>query len=168
MVLIDAVTLGRAAALKAALIDLGLQRAAVYANDVGGWLRCRSWMQRRFATKCMPSVPPCRARAAQCLAGRLSAAQHWCVRRIAGRRRHHRRRASDSYDCYAAYGAAGSGVPASGPTGYAPYGFTPRRPRYFHRALPSTVNVLEEAEQGNAVPELRRAAQLRSATRAAP
>jgi hypothetical protein len=38
LVLVDAITLGNPEALKAALVDLGLEHPAVYSNDVGGWL----------------------------------------------------------------------------------------------------------------------------------
>ena len=38
LVAVDAVTRGDPAQLQAALEALGLERAAVYANDVGGWL----------------------------------------------------------------------------------------------------------------------------------
>src|ERR1700693_3715511 len=38
LVAIDAVTLGDSQALKAALVGLGMEHVAVYANDVGGWL----------------------------------------------------------------------------------------------------------------------------------
>jgi hypothetical protein len=38
LVAVDAVTRGDAARLKAALIGLGMQRVAVFSNDVGGWL----------------------------------------------------------------------------------------------------------------------------------
>ena len=38
LVLIDSVTLGDPQQLKTALVALGLQRASVYSNDVGGWL----------------------------------------------------------------------------------------------------------------------------------
>src|SRR5271167_464791 len=38
LVLVDATTRGDPQQLKSALVGLGLQRAAVYANDVGGWL----------------------------------------------------------------------------------------------------------------------------------
>src|ERR1700722_113309 len=37
LVLIDAITLGNPQELKAALVRLGLERRAVYSNDVGGW-----------------------------------------------------------------------------------------------------------------------------------
>ncbi len=38
LVLVDAVTRGDPRELEAALVGLGLERPAVYANDVGGWL----------------------------------------------------------------------------------------------------------------------------------
>src|SRR5882757_9901695 len=38
LVSIDAVTVGDPQALKAALVGLGMEHTAVYANDVGGWL----------------------------------------------------------------------------------------------------------------------------------
>jgi hypothetical protein len=52
---------------------------------------------------------------------------------------------SDSFNCYAVYAAAGSGVPVSGNEGYAPNGFTADYATDVSTgALPSGVNVLEE------------------------
>src|SRR6202035_2899830 len=62
---------------------------------------------------------------------------------------------SDSFNCLAQYEASGSGVPASGYNGYAPYGFTAtytndQQPSTGQAAstsaLPAGVNVLEEAD----------------------
>src|SRR5579859_7250524 len=61
---------------------------------------------------------------------------------------------SDSFNCMAAYEQSGSGVPASGYNGYAPWGFTAtyaddQQPAAGQpsssSALPAGVNVLEEA-----------------------
>jgi len=42
---------------------------------------------------------------------------------------------SDSFDCYAVYAKAGSGVPASGYAGYAPMDSPPPRPTMWPRAI---------------------------------
>ena len=53
---------------------------------------------------------------------------------------------SDSFDCYAVYAKAGSGVPASGYAGYASNGFTATAADDVSTGdLPPTVDVLEEA-----------------------
>src|ERR1700722_3586567 len=68
-VLIDAVTTGDAGALKRALLDLGLRDAAVFSNDVGGWLalaqiaRAPARSPRRAISyrAALPSAPAIRA-----------------------------------------------------------------------------------------------------------
>jgi subtilisin family serine protease len=60
---------------------------------------------------------------------------------------------SDSYDCYAMYAQPGSGVPASGATGYASNGFTADAAKDISTGdLPASasINVLEEAGAGTA------------------
>jgi hypothetical protein len=152
MVLVDAVTLGDAAALKAALVDLGLQRAAVFANDVGGWLP----VSQLNAATLRDEVHAIRAAMPRTRVGAVTTqgdyVQHSDVVRSANSLDGSGITVgvlSDSYDCYAVYGAAGSGVPASGATGYAPNGFTATAATDVSTGdLPSTVNVLEEAEGG--------------------
>ena len=61
LVLVDAVTRGDAGRLKSALQRLGLQRAALYSNDVGGWLPLsQSRGGRRAAPSCTRYARPCR------------------------------------------------------------------------------------------------------------
>ena len=151
MVLVDAVTLGRAAALKAALIDLGLQRAATFSNDVGGWLpvsQLNAATLRDEVHAIRAAMP--RTRGAVALQGDY--VQHSDVVRSSNSLDGAGITVgvlSDSYDCYAQYAAAGSGVPASGATGYASNGFTATAATDISTgALPSTVNVLKEAEGG--------------------
>jgi len=153
MVLVDAVTLGDAAALKAALVDLGMQHAAVFANDVGGWLP----VSQLNAATLRDEVHAIRAAMPRTRAGAVTSqgdyVQHSDLVRSANSLDGSGITVgvlSDSYDCYAVYGAAGSGVPASGTTGYASNGFTATAATDISTGdLPSTVSVLEEAEQGN-------------------
>jgi hypothetical protein len=127
MVLVDAVTSGDPAALKAALVDLGLQRAAVFANDVGGWLP----VSQLNAATLRDEVHAIRAAMPRTRVGAVTTQGDYVQHSDLVRSSNSLDGSgitvgvlSDSYDCYAVYGAAGSGVPASGPAGYAPNGFT--------------------------------------------
>jgi len=148
LVAVDAVTHGDPARLKEELVGLGMQRVAVFSNDVGGWL-------------------PVNQIGAAAALGRL-AFMHASMphtRRVASQGDFAQRsdvlRAnntgltgagvtvgilSDSFNCYAVYEQPGSGVPASGYQGYAPFGF-PTDDAGFDETndyLPASVNVLEE------------------------
>jgi hypothetical protein len=148
LIAIDAVTRGDPQSLKAALESLGLEHAAVYANDVGGWLPVTSIAAaaaRSELTSIRAAMP--HRRAAVALQGDY--VQHSALVRASyagltgtgvtvGV-------LSDSFNCFAVYGAAGSGVPASGNQGYAPNGFTADYATDVSTgALPSGVNVLAE------------------------
>jgi hypothetical protein len=124
LVAIDAVTLGDPRQLQAALEALGLQHAAVYANDVGGWLP----VAQLEAAVARAEVHSLRAALSRTRSGAVTSqgdfAQHSAVLRskdlltgagvTVGV-------LSNSYDCHATY--AKSGVSASDPGGYAPNGF---------------------------------------------
>jgi len=151
LVLIDAVTRGDPAALKTALVDLGLQHPSVFANDVGGWLP----VSQLNAATLRGEVHAIRAAMPRTRAGAVTTqgdfVQHSDVVRSSNSLDGTGITVgilSDSYDCYAVY--ASNGVAASGDTGYANNGFTATAAMDISTGdLPSTVNVLEEAEAGN-------------------
>jgi hypothetical protein len=151
MVLIDAVTRGDPAALKSALVDLGLQHPAVFSNDVGGWLP----VAQLNAATLRDEVHAIRAAMPRTRTGAVTTqgdfVQHSDVVRSSNSLDGGGITVgilSDSYDCYAVY--ASNGVSASGATGYANNGFTATAATDISSGdLPSTVNVLEEAEAGN-------------------
>jgi len=147
-VLIDAVTTGDTLALERALQNLGLRDAAVFSNDVGGWLpvdqiaRVAALAELQFARASMP-----RTRAGPV------ATQGDFVQRTAAIRASYPSLTgagitvgvlSDSFNCYQQY--AQYGVPASGANGYASNGFTASYAQdQLSGALPSSIDVLEEA-----------------------
>lgn len=128
LVSIDAVTRGDPQALRAALVALGLQKAAVFSNDVGGWLpvsqiaRASALAELHFMRAAMP-----RKRSSVVATQGDFAQQSMTVRTAypaltgagvtVGV-------LSDSFNCLDTYEKAGSGVPASGYNGYAQFGFT--------------------------------------------
>jgi hypothetical protein len=157
-VLVDAITTGDPQALKAALENLGLQDAAVFANDVGGYLpvdqltNAAGLAELHFVRAAMP-----RTRSSVVATQGDFAQQSSTVRAMypaltgsgvtVGV-------LSDSFNCMAAYEAPGSGVPASGYNGYAEWGFTAtytidQQPSSGQAAstsaLPAGVNVLKDA-----------------------
>lgn len=127
-VLVDVITKGDPQQLKAELANLGMRDVQVSSNDVGGWLpvnqlaSASALADLHFARASMPrtrsSVVATQGDFAQ---GSASARTTWpgltgtgvTVGVL-----------SDSFNCFSVYGAAGSGVPASGPSGYAQFGFT--------------------------------------------
>jgi hypothetical protein len=149
LVLVDAITRGDPQALKSALVGLGLERAAVYANDVGGWLpvdQIEAAAARDEVFSVRAAMP--RARTA------VSAQGDYAQRSDVVRANYPALTGtgitvgvlSDSFDCYAVYAAPGSGVPASGYAGYASNGFTADAAADVASGdLPSSVKVLEEA-----------------------
>jgi subtilisin family serine protease len=151
MVLIDAVTRGDPRQLKQTLVGLGLQRAALYSNDVGGWLPLAAITSAaaRAEVLSMRAAMP-RTRAAV-LATQGDFAQGTSALRATfptltgsgvtvGI-------LSDSFNCYDVYEQPGSGVPASGANGYAPFGFASDNASFdeSNGYLTASVNVLEEA-----------------------
>ncbi|HMK85771.1 MAG TPA: S8 family serine peptidase [Steroidobacteraceae bacterium] len=151
LVLVDATTRGDAQQLKAALTALGLEHAAVFANDVGGWLpiaQLESAAERSEVVSIRAAMPHARTGAVSSQGDyvELSRDIRLDYPAITG--------AgvtvgvlSDSFNCYAAYAAPGSGVPVSGYEGYAPNGFTADYATDISTGdLPASVNVLEEAD----------------------
>ncbi len=156
MVAIDAVTRGDPQVLKAALVSLGLEHPAVYLNDVGGWLpvdQLESAAARGEVLSLRAAMPHKRA-AQGPVATQGDYAQGSSVLRTdyptltgsgvtVGV-------LSDSFNCYAQYAAPDSGVPVSGAEGYAYNGFNADYASDVTTgALPSVVNVLEEADCSN-------------------
>ena len=141
LVLVDAVTRGDPQQLKSALESLGLERAAVYSNDVGGLAAGRTDRSgggpRRGASR---SAPRCRARAHRAggHAGRLCPAQRRRAHELSGphRHRHHRRRALRQLQllcrvCRAGQRRAGVGQRRAMP----PTASRPTMPRTYRPAL---------------------------------
>ena len=150
LVSIDAVTRGDPQALKAALEALGLERAAVFANDVGGWLP----VSQLDAAAARAEVHSLRAALSRTRSGAVTSQGDFVQHSAALRSSDSLTGAgvtvgvlSDSYNCYAAYAAAGSGVPASGYAGYAYNGFLATAATDVATGdLPAGVSVLEEAD----------------------
>jgi hypothetical protein len=150
LVSIDAVTLGDPQQLKAALEDLGLQRAAVFANDVGGWLPVAQLQAAAARTE----VHSLRAAMSRTRTGAVTSQGDFVQHSAAVRASDAVTGSgvtvgvlSDSYNCYAVYAESGSGVPASGYAGYAYNGFTATAATDVSTGdLPAGVKVLEEAD----------------------
>ena len=151
LVLIDAVTRGDPQQLKAALVALGLQHPAVYSNDVGGWLP----VAQLDTASAMAEVHSIRAAMPRTRSGAVTTqgdfVQHSDVVRSANGLSGAGVTVgvlSDSFDCYSVYAA--NSVPASGAAGYANNGFLATAAGDMSTGdLPSSVNVLEEAQAGN-------------------
>jgi hypothetical protein len=150
LVLIDAVTRGDPQKLRTALMGLGLQRSAVYANDVSGWLpidQIDSAAARGELHSIRASMPRTRAGAVTTQGdfAQGSATIRTTYSTLTG--------AgvtvgilSDSFNCYGTYESPNSGVPAPGPRGYAPNGFLADAAQDVKTGdLPSTVKVLKDA-----------------------
>jgi hypothetical protein len=148
LVLVDAATRGDPQSLKAALEALGLEHSSVHANDVGGWLPVTA-LGAAAARAELVSIHAAMPHTRGAVALQGDYVQHSALVRssysgITG--------AgitvgvlSDSFNCYAVYAAAGSGVPVSGNQGYAPNGFTADYATDVSTgALPAGVNVLAE------------------------
>jgi hypothetical protein len=152
LISVDAVTRGDPNQLKTALVALGLEQAAVYGNDVGGWLpvsaiaaataraEVSSIRAALARTRAMPPV------ATQGDFAQGSEALRTALPTLTG--------SgvtvgvlSDSFNCYGVYDQPNSGVPASGNQGYAPNGFAHDDATYdeTNGYLPASVNVLAEA-----------------------
>ncbi len=150
LVAVDAVTRGDPQALLRTLEDLGLQHAAVYANDVGGWFP----VAQLSAAAALTEVHALRAAMSRTRSGAVTSqgdyAQHSAALRSSDALTGSGVTVgvlSDSYNCYAKYAAAGSGVPASGYAGYASNGFLATAATDVSTGdLPAAVNVLEEAD----------------------
>jgi hypothetical protein len=151
LVLIDAVTRSDPQQLKAALVTLGLKHPAVYSNDVGGWLP----VTQLEAAAAVPELHSIRASMSRTRSGAVTSqgdfVQHSDVLRSANALTGAGVTVgvlSDSFDCYSVYAA--NHVAASGAAGYANNGFLATAATDVSTGdLPSGVNVLEEAENGN-------------------
>jgi hypothetical protein len=150
-VLIDAVTRGDPQALRDRLVAFGLSEAAVFSNDVGGWLPVAQIQNAAAAAE----VHSLRAAMPRARAGAVTSQGDFAARGSVIRSTYPSLTGagitvgvlSDSFDCYAVYAAPGSGVPVSGGEGYAYNGFTADAATDISTGdLPSGVNVLEEAE----------------------
>jgi len=151
LVAVDAVTRGDPGRLKQALLALGLQHAAVYANDVGGWLP----VNQIAAAAALGELVSVRASMPHARAVKASTQGDFAQASEVLRSNNSGLTGagvtvgiiSDSFDCYGVYDQPGSGVPATGVRGYAPFGFA-TDDAAFDQAngyLPASVNVLEEA-----------------------
>jgi hypothetical protein len=151
LVLVDAITRGNPQQMKSALVALGLQRPAVYSNDVGGWLpvnQIAAAAARGEVVSLRAAMP--RTRATGPVATQGDYAQNSIVVRTdypaltgagvtVGV-------LSDSFNCYAVYAANPLTVPVSGYEGYAFNGFTADYATDVSTgALLSGVDVLAEA-----------------------
>ncbi len=150
MVLIDATTRGDPRQLESALIGLGLTHAAVYSNDVGGWLPVNQLQNAASRAE----VTSLRATMSRARTGAVTSQGDYAQRSSVVRTNYPALNGSgvtvgvlsDSFNCYAVYAAPGSGVPVSGNEGYAPNGFTADYATDVSTGdLPANVNVLEEA-----------------------
>jgi hypothetical protein len=150
LIAIDAVTRGDPQKLKAALVSLGLSGAAVYSNDVGGWLpvsQIDEAAARAEVSSMRAALSRTRATPSQGDFAQGSSALRTSYPTLLGTGVTVGV-LSDSFDCYAVYAA--NGVPASGLNGYAYNGFTADAAMDESTGdLPASVNVLEEAEAGN-------------------
>jgi hypothetical protein len=148
LVAVDAITRGDPRQLEAALVDLGLQRAALYGNDVGGYLP----VEQISAAAARDEVLSLRAAMSRTRAAPVTSEGDFAQGSAALRSAHGLSGAgitvgilSDSFNCYAYYAA--NGFVASGLTGYAQNGFTATAEQdEADGALPPTVNVLQEAD----------------------
>ena len=154
LVLVDAVTRGDPQQLLAALLSLGLERPSLYINDVSGWLPVRqigAAAARAEVHSLRASMPHTRAGAATSQGdfaqGSATSRSAWPTLDGMGITVGV---LSDSFNCYAVYARPGSGVPASGATGYASNGFTADAAKDASTGdLPASVSVLEEAGTGS-------------------
>jgi hypothetical protein len=150
LVLIDAITRGDPQALKSALVGLGLEHAALYSNDIGGWLP----LGQVEAAAARAEVLAIRAAMPRARTAAVSTQGDYAQRSDVVRANDPSLTGagvtvgvlSDSFNCFAAYAAPGSGVPASGNQGYASNGFAADYVTDVSSgALPSNVKILEEA-----------------------
>jgi subtilisin family serine protease len=151
-VLVDAVTRGDARELEQSLLALGLQHASVYKNDVSGWLpvsaiasagaRAEVAALRAAIVRTRSAVLATQGDFAQGTGALRAALPSLTGSGVTVGV------LSDSFNCYAVYEQAGSGVPASGYNGYAPFGFASDNAAFDESSgyLPASVNVVSEAQ----------------------
>jgi hypothetical protein len=158
-VLVDAITRADAQRLKSALVTLGLRHPSVYLNDVSGWLP----LSAIETAASLPELHSIRAALARTNSGAVTSQGDFVQGSAALRTSNPTLSGtgvtvgilSDSYDCYAVYAMANSGVPASGNSGYAPNGFTATAATDISTSdlpMSSSINVLEEAGAVNNAP----------------
>jgi hypothetical protein len=153
LVAVDAITRGDPQQLKSALVGLGLQHAAVYSNDVGGWLPVNQ-IEAAAARGEVVSLRAAMMRTHATVTGPVATQGDYAQRSSVVRTDYPTLTGtgvtvgvlSDSFNCYAVYAIPANGVPVSGNEGYAYNGFTADYATDVSTsALPSGVNVLEEA-----------------------
>jgi hypothetical protein len=152
LVAVDAVTRGDPARLRAALIGLGMQRVAVFSNDVGGWLP----VNQIEAAGALGELVFIHASMPHTRAVMVTSQGDFAQRSDLVRTNNPGLTGagvtvgilSDSFNCYGVYDKPGSGVPATTPnmTGYAQYGFATDDAPFdeTNGYLPASVNVLQE------------------------
>jgi hypothetical protein len=152
LVSIDAITTGDPQKLTAALVGLGLQHAAQYSNDVGGWLP----IDQLGAASALAEVHAIRAAMSKTRTGAVTSQGDYAQNSDLVRTQNSLTGAgitvgviSDSYDCYQAYQDAGTPA-AGGQQGYANNGFTATAATDISTGdLPANVLVLAEANFNN-------------------
>jgi hypothetical protein len=152
LVAVDAVTRGDPARLRQALVGLGMQRVAVFSNDVGGWLPVNQ-IEAAGALAELVSIRASMPRARGVMVtsqGDFAQGSNVLRANNAGLTGAGVTVGviSDSFNCYGVYDKPGSGVPAVTPnmTGYAQYGFATDDATFdaTNGYLPASVNLLEE------------------------
>jgi subtilisin family serine protease len=151
LVAVDAVTRGDPTRLREALIGLGMQRVAVFSNDVGGWLP----VSQIRAAAALGELVSLRASMPRTRAVMVTSQGDFAQRSDVVRANNTGLTGagvtvgilSDSFDCYGVYEQPGSGVPASGVRGYAPFGFATDDAPFdeTNGYLPASVKLLKEA-----------------------
>ncbi len=147
LVSIDAITRGDPQQLKQKLEQLGLQKASVYSNDVGGWLP----VDKIDAATALGELHAIRAAMSRTRTGAVTSQGDFAQHSSALRSTYSTLLGtgitvgaiSDSFNCYPVY--AQNNVPASGPAGYASNGFTTTAPQDVSSGDLTTVNVVKEA-----------------------
>ncbi|MBS0420145.1 MAG: S8 family serine peptidase [Proteobacteria bacterium] len=148
LVSVDAITRGDPQQLERQLIQLGLQRPAVYSNDVGGWLP----VSQIEAAAALTELHSIRAAMSRTRSGAVTTQGDFAQHSSSLRTTYPTLTGagitvgvlSDSYNCYPTY--AKNNVPASGFGGYAPNGFTATATDDVNSGdLPTGVQVLGEA-----------------------
>ena len=148
LVSIDAITRGDPQQLERQLEGLGLQKAAVHLNDVGGWLP----VDQIEAATALTELHSIRAGMSRTRSGVVTTQGDFAQHSDSLRTTYPTLTGagitvgaiSDSYNCYPVY--AQNHVSASGVAGYAPNGFTATATNDVNSGdLTSTVNVVAEA-----------------------
>lgn len=147
LVSIDAITRGDPQQLKQKLEQLGLQKAAVYSNDVGGWLP----VDKIDAATALGELHAIRAAMSRTRSGAVTSQGDFAQHSSALRTTYSTLLGtgvtvgalSDSYNCYPVY--AQNNVPASGPAGYASNGFITTASQDVSSGDLTSVNVIKEA-----------------------